>query len=238
MALAVCLVVGVGTSIFLAELAPDSVRGPIEALVQLLAGIPSVVFGLVGVSVVVPWITDNVVPVDAWEVVPESADRRRLAVGRGRGAQCHDLAVLRFGCDGVTAVGPARLHERRSGAGTIPLARDLEGAVAGRAPGLLAGLVLAAARAIGEAIALSMVAGSLATTPGMSNGPLYFLLAPVRTMASAIVETGGEAMSVDPIKDALFGLATLLLLFSILLSLAARLAFAWYARRTCAEPAR
>jgi ABC-type phosphate transport system permease subunit len=98
-------------------------------------------------------------------------------------------------------------------------------------PGLIAGAVLAAARATGEAIALSMVAGALALTPGMSNGPLFFFLTPIRTMASAIVETGGEAMSIPQIEAALFGLAALLLLFSLVLSVLARFAFAWSAKR-------
>jgi ABC-type phosphate transport system permease subunit len=82
-----------------------------------------------------------------------------------------------------------------------------------------------------------MVAGSLATTPGFAHGAPYFFLAPIRTMASAIVETGGEAMSIDVIQGALFGLATLLLMFSLALSLVARAAFTWFARRSCPNPA-
>jgi phosphate transport system permease protein len=98
-------------------------------------------------------------------------------------------------------------------------------------PGLIAGLVLAAARGIGEAIAISMVAGAIAFIPNLAHGPLYLLLEPIRTMASAIVENGGEAMDVPAMAAALFGLATLLLLFSITLSLAARWAFTFFSRR-------
>jgi phosphate transport system permease protein len=99
------------------------------------------------------------------------------------------------------------------------------------APGLIAGLVLAAARGMGEAIAISMVAGAIAFVPTLAHGPLYMLLEPIRSMASAIVENGTEAMDVPSIAAALFGLATLLLLFSITLSIAARQAFSFFSRR-------
>jgi ABC-type phosphate transport system permease subunit len=99
------------------------------------------------------------------------------------------------------------------------------------APGLLAGAVLAAARAIGEAIALSMVAGSIAFIPSFEWGLKYFPFMPVRTMASAIVETGGEAMSIPEIEAALFGLAALLLFASLSLSLIARWVVDWYGKR-------
>ena len=99
------------------------------------------------------------------------------------------------------------------------------------APGLIAGLVLAAARGIGEAIAISMVAGAIAFMPNFAHGPLYMLLEPIRSMASAIVENGGEAMDVPSIAAALFGLATLLLAFSITLSMIARWAFGLFSRR-------
>lgn len=238
LSLLVCLVVGVGTAIFLAELAPDKVRAPVEALVQLLAGIPSVVFGLVGVSVVVPWITDNIVPENAWEVVPNiPIDGASLAAA----VVVLSVMILPFfvsvATESLRSVPRAFVHGGLA-LGLTPWRTIWKVQLPAAAPGMLAGLVLAAARAIGEAIALSMVAGSLALTPGFADGPLYFLLTPIRTMASAIVETGGEAMSIEPIADALFGLATLLLVFSVLLSLTARVAFAWYARRTCTEQVR
>jgi len=106
------------------------------------------------------------------------------------------------------------------------------------APGLLAGAVLASARAIGEAIALSMVAGSIAFIPSLEWGLKYFPFMPVRTMASAIVETGGEGMSIPLIQNALFGLAALLLAASLSLSLIARWIVNWYGRRLSLDTGR
>jgi phosphate transport system permease protein len=232
-ALAVCSVLGTGTAIFLAELAPRAVRPPVEALVQLLAGIPSVVFGLVGFTVVVPWITEHMVPTDAWEVVPDiPIDGASLLAA----VAVLSIMILPFFVSVATET--LRSVPRSYVSGGLALGLTPWRAIAkiqlpAAAPGLLAGLLLAAARAVGEAIALSMVAGSLATTPGFDHGATYFFLAPIRTMASAIVETGGEAMSIDAIQGALFGLATLLLVFSLALSLVARVAFSWFARRMC-----
>jgi ABC-type phosphate transport system permease subunit len=90
-------------------------------------------------------------------------------------------------------------------------------------PGIIAGTVLAAARGVGEAIAMAMVAGALANIPRLSRG-LVALLEPVRTLASAIVENG-EGMSVPQVEAALFSLGATLLLISIAMSIAARVAF-------------
>lgn len=232
LALVVCATFGMGTAVFVAELAPRSIRAPIEALVQLLAGIPSVVFGLVGVAVVVPWVTDHVVPSDAWETVPNiPIDGASLLSA----VLVLSLMIMPFFVS--VAVDTLRAVPRSYTAGGLALGLTKWRTISkiqipAAFPGLVAGLVLAAARGIGEAIAISMVAGSLALTPGLENGPLYFLLTPVRTMASTIVETGGEAMSLDSIEGALFGLATLLLLFSLVLSVAARASFSWFARKT------
>jgi len=86
--------------------------------------------------------------------------------------------------------------------------------------GILAGGILATGRAIGEAIALSMVSGAVATMPDFHHG-LVFFLEPVRTLASAIV-TNSEGMLIPSCQSALFACATLLLLSSVVLSLLAR----------------
>jgi phosphate transport system permease protein len=87
--------------------------------------------------------------------------------------------------------------------------------------GILAGAILATGRAIGEAIALSMVAGSVANLPSPAHG-LVFFLEPVRTLASTIVDNA-EGMSVASCESALFACGSLLLLSSVLLSILARL---------------
>jgi phosphate transport system permease protein len=230
-ALVVSLVLGLGCSIFLAELAPEWIKRPVESIVQLLAGIPSVVFGLIGLMVVVPFIANHLVPLNSGDVVPEiPIDGSCLLAG---------IVVLTF------MIMPFFVTVATDSLRTIPRSYMDGGLALGMtrwrtivriqlptaAPGLIAGLMLAAARGMGEAIALSMVAGAIAWIPNFAHGLLYMSLEPIRTMASAIVENGGEAMDVPSIQAALFGLGTLLLFFSIALSLCARWAFGMFNRR-------
>jgi phosphate transport system permease protein len=229
-AVVVAFIVGMGASIFLAELAPAWIRRPMETIVQLLAGIPSVVFGLVGLSVVVPFITDHIVPSNAGEVVTEvPIDGACLLAA----IIVLSLMILPFfvtvATDSLRSV-PRSFMDGGLALGMSRWRTITRLQVPSAAPGLIAGIVLAAARAIGEAIAVSMVAGALAFVPALNHGPLYALLMPVRTMASAIVESGAEASNVPAIASAMFALASVLLVFSLALSLAARWAFVVFNR--------
>lgn len=228
-ALVTTLALGMGCAVFLAELAPRRLVGPFQSLVRLLSGIPSVVFGLIGLSVFVPLVREMFVS-DAMTVkyadVP--LDGQSLLVG---------IIVLTF------MILPFFVTVATDSMRSVPESYKLGGLALGMSrwrtitrlvippalPGILAGLILAAARAVGEAIALSMVAGSLSNVPSPGHG-LVFFLEPVRTMASTIVENG-EALAVHSIESAMFGLGTLLLFSSLALSLAARLAFAWFQKR-------
>ncbi len=229
-AVVLTVVIGIGCAIFIAELAPGYIRRPFETIVQLLAGIPSVVFGLVGLGIVVPLIM-KYVPASAVDKVPEiPIDGSSLL------AAIIVLTFMILPFFVTVAVDTLRSIPRSYMNGGLALGMTrwrtiTRIQVPAATPGLLAGMVLAAARAIGEAIAISMVAGSIAFVPNLSHGPFYALLMPIRTMASAIVETGPEAMEIPAIGAALFGLATLLLVFSLLLSLAARWAFGAFNRK-------
>lgn len=236
-ALVVSVVLGLGCAIFLAELAPDSLRRPLEAVIQLLAGIPSVVFGLVGLSVVVPLLS-GLVPKDAYDVVTDIPLEGDSLLA---GIIVLSFMILPFFV--TVAVDSLRAVPRSYVDGGLALGIDRWRTITriqlpAAAPGLLAGVVLAIARAIGEAIALSMVAGSIAFVPSAKWGLQYFPFMPVRTMASAIVETGGEGMSIPLIHDALFGLAAMLLLASLVLSLVARMIVNWWGRRLALDTGR
>lgn len=232
------LVLGLGCAIFLAELAPAWLRRPLESIVQLLAGIPSVVFGLVGLSVVVPFITDRIVPANAADVytdIPLDGSSLLAAI------VVLSFMILPFfitvAVDSLEAI-PRSYLDGGLALGMSRWRTITRIQIPAATPGLLAGLVLASARAIGEAIAISMVGGAIAYLPNLQAGPLYALLMPIRTMASAIVESGGEAMEVPSIGAALFGLAAILLIVSLLLSLFARSSFVWFNRRMSVETGR
>jgi phosphate ABC transporter permease protein PstC len=227
----IAALVGIGAAVFIAELAPRWLSRPVETIVQLLAGLPSVVFGLVGLAVLVPYILDKFTPGNSGDIVTDiSLDGACLLAA---------VAVLSFmilpffvtvATDSLRAI-PRSYMDGGLALGMTRWRTITRIQLPSAAPGLVAGLVLAAARGIGEAIALSMVAGAIAYVPNMNAGPLYFLLMPVRTMASAIVEIGGEAMNIPQVGSALFALAFLLLMVSVALSVIARWAFTMFNRR-------
>ncbi len=229
-ALIITALLGLGTAIFLAELAPARLRKPVESVVRLLAGIPSVVFGLIGLMVVVPFIQNKFVP-DALalkyaNIVP--LDGYCLSAG---------IVVLSFmilpffvtvATDALNAV-PRTYKEGSLALGLSHWRTITRAMIPIAAPGIIAGIILAAARAIGEAIALSMITGSVGFLPSLKHG-LVFFLEPVRTLAAAIVENG-EGFGVNTMDYALFSLGTLLLFFSLILSLSARLIFKWFQKK-------
>lgn len=229
-ALSLTLILGLGCSVVLVEFAPAWIRVPFETVVKLLAGIPSVVFGLVGFTVLVPAIA-RLVPADAVTVAPDLVlDGQSLLAG----TLVLALMIMPFfvlvTSDALKSV-PRPLVDGGRALGLSRWRTLVRVQLPVALPGIAAGAVLAVARGIGEAIALSMTAGALAAVPSMEHGLRYFMLTPVRTLASAIVETGGEAASIPSIQGALFGLAALLLISSTALSIASRFVFAWSARR-------
>jgi phosphate transport system permease protein len=213
----------------LAELGPLWLRRPVEALVRLLAGIPSVVFGLIGLTVVVPWVQRTFV---SDELMLRHSDVPLDGSGLGVAILVLTFMILPFfvtvATDSLRAV-PSRYRDGGLALGLSPWRSVTRIVIPAATPGIVAGLVLAAARAIGEAIAISMVGGAIAFIPRIADGPVA-LLEPLRTMAAAIVENG-ETMNVEPIQAVLFALATLLLLASLGLSLFARVVFARLQRR-------
>ena len=236
-ALAASVALGLGCAVFLSEIAPQWLRKPVEVIIQLLAGIPSVVFGLVGLLVVVPILT-NWIPANASDKVPEIP-----LDGASLGAAVIVLTFMILPFFTSVAVDSLRAVPRPYMDGSLALGltkwRTISKVqVPAAVPGLLAGAVLAAGRAVGEAIAISMVSGSIAFIPTLKHGLQYFPFMPVRTLASTLVENGGEVMSVPSIRIALFGLAALLLIWSFVLSLTARGLISWYSSRNAVSTGR
>ena len=222
-------VIGMGCAVFLAFLAPDWIGRPVQSVVRLMSGIPSVVFGLIGLMVIVPWIQTA--------FIPQSLQNKYMDLSLTGESLLAGIMVLTF------MILPFFVTVATDSLRAIPDSYRLGGLALGlnnwraitrltippATPGLVAGLTLSAARAIGEAIAISMVAGALGHIPDVRHGFVFFL-EPIRTLASAIVENG-EGMDSAQISASAFALATILLVFSLLLSLGARMAFGAFAKR-------
>ena len=220
-ALLIAVPLGLGCAIFMAELCPYWLRSPLTTTVRLLAAIPSVIYGLIGLIVVVPFIAHNLISSQMSTMMISTAALDGTSILAGMivlsimigpifVAISHDAlrAVPRGYKEAAFALGVS--HWRTIIKVMLPVARQ----------GIIAGAILATGRAIGEAIALSMVSGGVANLPTLQHG-LIFFLEPVRTLASAIV-SNAEGMIVPTCQSALFACATLLLLSSVTLSLIAR----------------
>lgn len=221
-ALLIAIPLGLSCAIFLTELCPVWLRKPLTSTVRLLAAIPSVIFGLVGLMVVVPLISKYLISNElALKMIEICAlDGTSLLAGMIVLSMMICPIFIALSSDALKAV-PRRYKEASFALGVSHWRTIIKVLLPTARKGILAGAILATGRAIGEAIALSMVTGSVANLPSPAHG-LVFFLEPLRTLASAIVDNA-EGMGAPTIESALFACASILLLTSVALSLFARL---------------
>jgi len=217
------LIFAVLASIFIVEFAPERIRRLVIPAVRLLAAVPSVIYGLIGILVLVPFVGNNVITQadkkSVEQVVQINGSSLLVAVivltvmiVPIMIAMCVDAlhAVPRGWKEGSLALGVNRW--RAMWTVSLRAAR----------PAIIASAVLATARALGEAIMLSMVAGSRGFAPNPFDG-LLFLLEPLRPVASTIVENS-ESLQAPAIRSMVYALALLLLFSSLMLSIGGYLA--------------
>ncbi|MFN8143207.1 MAG: phosphate ABC transporter permease subunit PstC [Bacteroidia bacterium] len=195
------LPIGIATSIYMAEVANEKVRKILKPIIELLAGIPSVVYGFFGLIVIVPLIHDvfnlpvgetalagsivlaimalpTIITVseDAIRNTPRSMKEASLALGANRWQTIHRV-VLPYSMSGITAAA-----------------------------------ILGIGRAIGETMAVLMVTGNAAVMP-------HSLLQPVRTIPATIAAELGEAPQGGVHYKALFALGCILFILTLVINL-------------------
>jgi phosphate transport system permease protein len=191
--------VGLMTAIFLAKAAPPRLAAVIRTAVQLLAGIPSVVYGLVGMIVLVPAI--------------------RRAFGLGSGA-CLLAAILVLTVMVLPSIinvaetalqAVAREYEEASLAlGATETETYFRVSLPAARSGVAAAVVLGVGRAIGEAMAIIMVAGNVANMPGLFTS--------VRFLTTGIISGMSDAAVGSLYQQALFSIGLVLFLFIMLIN--------------------
>jgi phosphate transport system permease protein len=182
--------VGLGAAIFLAEIAPPRGRTPLSFMVELLAGIPSIVYGIWGLFVLAPLLREDVVP-----FLKSTLGWTGLFTGPFYGPSVLTASiVLALMClPIVTAVSrdvllavPASQREAMIGLGATRW-EVIRGAVLPYArSGILGALILGLGRAVGETMAVTMVIGNRSEISAS-------LLKPGNTMASVIANEFAEA---------------------------------------------
>jgi phosphate transport system permease protein len=191
------------TAIYLSEYAPRRMREFVRPFVDLLAGIPSVVFGVWGVLIVVPFIKDHIAPLTG----SFSSGYSVLAAGIVLAIMIFPL-IINLSLEVFASV-PREMREASLALGATRWQTVKYAVVRKAFPGIVAAVLLGLSRAFGETMAVLMVAGNVARVP-------HSLLDPSYPLAALIANNYGEMLSV-PMYDSALLLASLILLVVVLL---------------------
>jgi len=190
-------------AIYLSEYAPRRIREGARPLIDLLAGIPSVVFGVWGVLIIVPFIKDYIAPISG----SFSSGYTVLAAGIVLAIMIFPL-IINVSVE-VFATVPREIRDASLALGATKWQTIKYALVRKAFPGLVAAVLLGLSRAFGETMAVLMVAGNVAKVP-------HSVLDPAYPLAALIANNYGEMLSV-PLYDSALLLASLVLLVVVLL---------------------
>jgi phosphate transport system permease protein len=204
---------------FIVEFAPEPVRVVLKPVVRLLAAVPSVIYGLIGVLVVVPFIGNHLISQSARASkagIISLSGYSLLAAVLILTVMIAPLMIAVFS-DGMRTV-PRGWVEGSLGLGVNRWRTFWKIVVRTARPAIVAGTVLAAARGLGEAVMLAMVSGSVGFAPNPADGWLFFV-EPSRPLAPTIIKNS-EELSSPPMHATLFAIAAVLLFSAALFSFA------------------
>ena len=203
---AIAIPFGIGTAIFIAEIAPRWAREILKPLVELLGGLPSVVLGFLGIMVLSPFLR-------VWLNLPTGLTALAGSLLLGTIAIPTVVSIAEDALDAVPrsyregALALGATHWQTIWRVTLPAARS----------GVLTAVMLGVGRAIGETMTVMMVTGNapvMATSPGD-------MFSPVRTMTATIAAEMGEVASGSIHYHILFFIGMVLFLISLVVNIAA-----------------
>lgn len=191
--------IGFLTAVYLAKLAPKRVKSTVESAVSLLAGIPSVVYGLVGMLVLVPGIRKLF-------NVPDGASLLAAIIVL---AVMILPSVIKVSVTALEAV-PKEYEDGSLALGATPTETYFRVSVPAARSGIAAAVVLGVGRAIGEEMAVMMVSGNAANMPSLFES--------VKFLTSAVASEMSYSSGLQ--RQALFSIALVLFLFIMLINAA------------------
>ncbi|PVX23624.1 MAG: phosphate ABC transporter permease subunit PstC, partial [Candidatus Bathyarchaeum sp.] len=199
-ALLIAIPIGVSTAIFVSEVLPFHLRDPIKSIIELLASIPSVIYGFIGLLVVVPFIADTFGLPSGQTALTASLILSLMTIP----------TIVSVSGEIISAV-PKDYKEAALGLGAtkwetiksvvLPIAKS----------GILASIMLGFGRAVGETIAVSMISGNQAHVATSYLDAVY-------TIPSFIATHMGEAAVGSLEYSALFGLGLILLIITFIVN--------------------
>ena len=191
--------IGFFTAVYLSKVANKKVRAVIEAAVNLLAGIPSVVYGLVGMLVLVPALREIF-------NVPDGSSLLAAIIVLAIMILPNIIKVSITALDAV----PKEYEDASLALGATPTETFFKVSVPAAKSGIAAAVVLGVGRAIGEAMAVMMVAGNVANMPSLFES--------VRFLTTAVASEMAYSSPGSLQRNALFSIALVLFLFIMMIN--------------------
>ncbi len=206
MAVLIALPFGIGTAIYISEIAPQWIKETLKPLIEILAGLPSVVLGFLGILVFAPFL------------------RRLLNLPTGLTAFTGSLMLALIAIPTIVSISEDALNSvpksYRQGALALGATRwqTIWGVIVPAArTGLVTAVMLGVGRALGETMAVMMVTGNAPVLPISLSA--WFM--PVRTMTATVASEMGEVANGSTHYHVLFFIGILLFIFSLLINLTA-----------------
>jgi phosphate transport system permease protein len=227
LALAIAVPLSLGVALCLSELAPVWLKRPIAFLVELLAAIPSVVYGLWAIFVLGPWLRDKIEPIlhGSLGFLPFFQGPRTSVSMLSAGVILAVMVIpyISSVCTDVFAVVPQSQREAALALGATRWEMVRLSVLPPSISGVVGAVILGLGRALGETIAVAMIIGN---APNISAS----LFAPAATLASVIANEFAEATT-SMYQAALIELGLVLMAVAIVLNVMARLLVVGVSRR-------
>ena len=199
-AIALGVPVGFLTAVYLSKVAPKGVRTVLQSAVSLLAGIPSVVYGLVGMLVLVPAIRKAFHLPDGASLLAAILVLAVMILP----------SIIKVSVTALEAV-PKEYEDASLALGATPVETYFRVSVPAAKSGIAASVVLGVGRAIGEAMAVMMVSGNVPNMPSS-------IFESVRFLTTAVASEMSYSSGLQ--RQALFSIALVLYLFILLINAA------------------
>lgn len=190
--------IGLLCAIFLAKMSPDGLGRPVRSAVDLLAGIPSVVYGLVGMIVIVPFVREAFNLPDGANLFSAIIVLTVMILP----------SVISVSETSIKAV-PKEYEEASLALGATKTETVFKVIVPAAKSGIASAIVLGIGRAIGEAMAIMMVSGNVANMPGLFKS--------VRFLTTAVASEMSYSSGLQ--REALFSIALVLFIFIMIINL-------------------
>jgi phosphate transport system permease protein len=225
LAVLIALLISSLAAIFLTEFAPPLMTRILDPVIRLLAGVPSVIYGLIGILAIAPYLNDH--------LISQQRKNSVAYVVQLNGANLMTATLIltvmvlpimvAISANALAAVPPS-WREGSLALGVNRWRTIWRVSLRTARPAIVAATVLATARALGEAVMLAMVAGGRGFPANPLDG-VTFLFEPVRPLAATILQNS-EGLTIAPLMHTIYAMGAVLLVSAGMLSLAG-----WAAKR-------